>query len=89
MFAVIFGIATILINSAFNTQLDKDVNDLRKRISDMYAQFLKDIRDEVAAKGQDEDVQEALRRAERGGSREIPPTSFDVFECGNSEGIIV
>ena len=89
MFAVIFGIATILINSAFNTQLDKDVNDLRKRISDMYAQFLKDIRDEVAAKGQDEDVQEALRRAERGGSREIPPTSFDVFECGNSEGILV
>lgn len=89
MFAVIFGIATILINRAFNTQLDKDVFDLRKRISDMYAQFLKGIRDEVAAKGEDEDVQEALKIAERGGSREIPPSNFDVFECGNSEGVLV
>ncbi len=89
MFAVIFGIATILINRTFNAQLDKDVNDLRTRISNMYVQFLQGIRDEVAAKGKDKDVQEALSRAERGGSREIPPTNFDVFECGNSEGILV
>ncbi len=89
MFAVIFGIATILINRAFNSQLDKDVNDLRERISKMYGLFRRDIRGEVAAKGEDEDVLEALKTAERGGIREIPPTNFDVFECGNSEGILV
>ena len=89
MFVVIFGIATILIDRTFNKQLDKDVNDLRTRISNMYVQFLQGIRDEVTAKGEDGDVREALRRAERGESREIPSTSFDVFECGNSEGILV
>ncbi len=89
MFAVIFGIATILINRTFNAQLDKDVNDLKKIISDLYRQFLQGIRKEVAAKGEDEDVLEALKTAERGGIREIPPTNFDVFECGNSEGILV
>lgn len=89
MFAVIFGIATILINRAFNSQLDKDVNDLENRISEMYALFRRDIRGEVAAKGEDEDVLDALKTAERGGIREIPPTNFDVFECGNSEGILV
>ena len=89
MFAVIYGFASFLINHAFNDQLEKDVIEFRTRISNMYAQFLKSIRDEVAAKGQDEDVWGALNRAERGGSREIPPTNFDVFECGNSEGILV
>ena len=89
MFAVMYGFASFLINHAFNDQLEKDVIEFRTRISNMYAQFLKSIRDEVAAKGQDEDVWTALNRAERGGSREIPPTNFDVFECGNSEGILV
>ena len=89
MFAVIFGIATILINRAFNSQLDKDVNDLKERISKMYGLFRRDIRDEVTAQGEDEDVLDALKTAEIGGIREIPPTNFDVFECGNSEGILV
>ena len=89
MFVVIFGIATTLINRAFNTQRDKDVNDLRTRISEMYVLFRQGIRDEVAASGEDENVLDALKTAERGGIREIPPTNFDVFECGNSEGILV
>lgn len=89
MFAVMFGIASLLINRAFNEQLETDVAKLSARISNMYARFLQNIRDEVAAKGEDQDVREALRNAERGGPREIPPSTFDVFECGNSEGILV
>ncbi len=90
MFAVIFGIASLLLNQAFNDQLETEVYELSVHISNMYAQFLRNLRAEVAAKGEDQAVREALRRAEiGGGSGEIPPTTFDVFECGNSEGILV
>ena len=89
MFAVIFGNASFLIDRAFNAQLDKDVEALKSRIAKMYAQFVNTIRNEVKATGLDRDVRSALERAETGGSRDIPPTNFDVFECGNTEGILV
>lgn len=89
MFAVIFGIASFLIDRTFNDQLDKDVVELRSDISKLYALFVKSILDEVKAKGEDRDVRNAVRRAERGGSRDIPSTIFDVFECWTTEGIMV
>ena len=89
MFAVIFGIASFLIDRTFSEQLDKDVVELRTNISNLYTQFVETIRNEVKAKGEDRDVRNAVRRAESGGSRDIPPTNFDVFECGNTEGILV
>lgn len=89
MFVVIFGIASLLIDRTFGKQLDKDVLALKTRISNMYAQFVNTIRNEVKAKGEDPDVREAVSTAEQGGGREIPATNFDVFECGNIEGILV
>lgn len=89
MFAVIFGIASFLIDRTFNDQLGKDVVELRSDISQLYALFVKSILDEVKAKGEDRDVRNAVQRAERGGSRDIPSTIFDVFECWTTEGILV
>lgn len=89
MFAVIFGIASFLIDRTFNAQLGKDLIELRSTISSRYALFVDSIRNEVKAKGEDKDVRDALQRAERGGGRDIPPTNFDVFECSNTEGILV
>ncbi len=89
MFAVIFGIASLLIDRAFNEQLDKDVVALKSRISKMYAQFVNAIRNEVKAKGEDRVLRSAIREVERGGGRNIPPTNFNVFECGNTEGILL
>ena len=88
MFAVIFGIASFLIDRAFNTQFEKDVVELRTKISNLYTLFVDSIRIEVKAIGEDRDLRNAVRRAERGG-RDIPQTNFDVFECGNTEGILV
>lgn len=89
MFAVIFGIASFLIDHTFSEQLDKDVDQLKTKISNGYALFVDSIRNEVKAKGEDKDVRNALQIAETGGSRDIPPANFDVFECGNTEGILV
>ncbi len=89
MFAVIFGIASLLIDNTFSEQLDKDVFELESNISGRYTLFVEEIRNEVQAIGEDRNVRDAVRKAERGGSRDIPPTNFDVFECGNTEGILV
>lgn len=89
MFAVIFGIANLLIDRTFDDQLDKDLFELRSNISGLYALFVVSIKDEVKAMGENRDIRNAVRRAERGGGREIPLTNFDVFECGNTEGILV
>ncbi len=89
MFAVIFGIASFLIDRAFNAQLDEDVFTLSSIISRMYVQFVDTVRKEVEAKGEDQDVRSAVGRAERGGGRVFPAANFDVFECGNTEGILV
>ncbi len=86
VFAVIFAIGSFLIDRTFNAQLDKDIDELRARISLKYTLFVSNIRNEVTAKGEDRDVRMAVQRAE---SRDIPPTNFDVFECGNTEGILV
>ncbi len=89
MFVVIFGIASFLIDHTFNAQLDKDVIELKTNISNRYALFIDSIRNEVKAKGEDRDVSNAVWEAETGGGRNIPQTNFDVFECGNTEGILV
>lgn len=89
MFAVIFGIASILIDRTFSEQLDKEVVELQSNISGKYAVFLNSIRTEVQAKGEDKDTQNAVLLAQSGGSRYISVTNFDVFECGNTEGILV
>lgn len=89
MFAVIFGIASILIDRTFNEQLDKDVFELRSSISSMYRRLVDTIQNEVKAKAEDQDILNALRRVERGRGREIPQTNFDVFESGNTEGILL
>ena len=89
VFAVIFGIASFLIDRAFNAQLDKDVVALKSRISKMYAQFVNTIRNEVKVIGEDRDVRNAVLRAETGGSRVFSAANFDVFECGNTDGILV
>ena len=89
MFAVTFGIANLLIDRTFDEQLDKDLFELRSNISKLYALFVNSIRDEVKAMGENGDILNAVRRAERGGGREIPQTNFDVFECGNKKGILV
>ena len=89
MFVVIFGIASLLIDSTFSEQLEKDVVELNSNISKRYELFVESIRNDVQAKGEEQDVRDAVRRAERGGSRDIPPTDLDVFQCGNTEGILV
>ena len=89
MFAVIFGIASFLIDRTFNAQLDKDLKEFKSNITNRYALFIEAIKNEVKAKGEDKDVRNAVREAERGGSRDIPSTNFDVFECWNTEGILV
>lgn len=89
MFAVIFGIASLLIDNTFSEQLNKDVVKLKSNISGQYAQFVEEIRNEVKAIGEDPELRSAVERAETGGSRDIPLTKFDVFECGNTEGILV
>ncbi len=89
MFVVIFGIASVLIDNTFSEQLNKDVEELKSNISDRYTLFVKEIRDEVQATGEDQDVRDSIGEAERGGSRDIPPNDLDVFECGNTEGILV
>lgn len=89
MFVVIFGIASLLIDNTFREQLNKDVIELRSNISERYTLFVEDIRSEVRAKGEDHDVRAAVQGAETGGRRDIPPTNFDVFECGNTKGILV
>jgi len=89
MFVVIFVIANLLIDRTFEDQLDKDLIELESNISNLYALFVNSIRDEVKAMGENTDILNAVRRAERGGGREVPKTNFDVFECGNKEGILV
>ena len=89
MFAVIFGIASFLIDRTFSDQLDKDVFELISKISTLYTQFVDTIRSEVKAKGEDRDVRIAVQRAERGDSRVFPAANLDIFECGNTEGILV
>ena len=89
MFVVIFGIASLLVDHTFNAQLEKDVVELRSKISYLYTLFVDSIRSEVKAIGEDRDVRNAVQHAERGGGRDIPSTNFDVFECGNTEGILV
>lgn len=89
MFAVIFGIASLLIDNTFSEQLDTDVIELESIISKRYELFLETFRSEVQALGEEQDVRDAVRDAETGGSRDIPPTNFDIFECGNTEGILV
>ena len=89
MFAVIFGIASILIDRTFSEQLDKEVVELQSNISNNYTLFVNSIRTEVQAKGEDKDTRNAVERAQSGNSRYISVTNFDVFECGNTEGILV
>ncbi len=89
MFAVMFTIATFLINRAFNAQLDRDVVTLRSSISNMYELFRRSIQSEVTARGEDKDIRNALQKAENGGSTYIPAANFDVFECGNTDGVIL
>lgn len=89
MFVVIFGIASLLIDNTFSEQLDKDVVELKSNISNLYRSFVEEIRNEVKAIGEDPKLPISVRRAETGGSRDIPPTKFDIFECGNTEGILV
>lgn len=89
MFIVIFGIASLLIDNTFSEQLDKDVVEIKSNISDRYTLFVEEIRNDVQATGEDRNVQIAVQRAETGGRRDIPPTNFDIFECGNTEGILV
>lgn len=89
MFAVIFGIASLLIDNTFSEQLDKDVAELKSIISNRYTSFVNEIRNEVKVTGEDPELRSAVERAETGGSRDIPLTNFDVFECGNKEGILV
>ena len=89
MFAVMFMIATLLINRAFNAQLDRDVIELRSNISRVYQLFLNTIREEVQAKGEARDVRYAVQSPESGGSTFIRAPNFDVFECGNADGTLV
>ena len=89
MFVVIFGIAIVLIDNTFSEQLNKDVEELKSNISDRYMLFVEEIRDEVQATGEDQDVHDSIQKAEIGGSRDIPPNDLDVFECGNTKGILV
>lgn len=89
MFAVMFGIASFLIDRSFREQLDKDVVERKATISKLYTLFVESIRNEVKAIGEDRGVYNAIRKAERGGTRDVPTTDFDVFECGNDEGILV
>ena len=89
MFAVIFGIASLLIDNTFSEQLDKDVFELESNISGRYQLFVEEIKNEVQTTGEDWNVGDAVHKAEMGGTRDIPPTNFDVFECGNIEGILV
>lgn len=89
MFVVIFGIASFLIDRTFSKQLGEDVITLRSIISRLYVQFVDTVRIEVKAKGEDQDVRSAVQRAERGGGRVFPAANLDVFECGNTEGILV
>ncbi|MYF98987.1 HAMP domain-containing protein [Candidatus Poribacteria bacterium] len=89
MFAVIFGIASILIDRTFSEQLDKEVDELQSNISNNYTLFVNKIRTEVQAKGEDKDIRTAVQRAQSAGSRYIYVPNFDVFECGNTEGILV
>ncbi len=89
MFAVMFTIATFLINRAFNAQLDRDVETLRFSISNVYKLFRTSIQSEVTARGEDKDIRNALIKAEYGGSAYIPAANFDVFECGNADGVIL
>ncbi len=89
MFAVIFGIASVLIDRTFSEQLDKEVVELQSNISNNYTLFVNSIRTEVQAKGEDKDTRDTVERAQSGGNRYISVTNFDVFECGNAEGILV
>ncbi len=89
MFAIIFGIASLLIDRTFSEQLDKDVEERKTTISNLYRLFVESIRNQVQTTGEDRGVFNAMRTAERGGIRDIPTTDFDVFECGNDEGILV
>lgn len=89
MFAVIFGIASLLIDNTFSEQLGKDVAILKSNISGQYERFVREIRNEVQVIGEDPELRSAMEGAETGGSRDIPLTKFDIFECGNKEGILV
>ena len=89
MFAVIFVIANLLIDRTFDEQIDKELFELRSNISKLYALFVNSIRDEVKVMGENKDIRNAVRSAEIGGVREILQTNFDVFECRNTEGILV
>lgn len=89
MFVVIFGVASLLIDNTFSEQLDKDVAELKSIISNLYTSFVGEIRNEVKVIGEAPELRSAVERAETGGSRDMPLTKFDVFECGNKEGILV
>jgi len=89
MFAVIFGISSILIDRTFSEQLDKDVFEIQSNISSKYALFVEDIQTKVQAKGESSRVRTAVQKAKSGGSRYISEPDFDVFECGNTKGILV
>ena len=52
MFAIIFGIARILIDRTFNEQLNKDVLELRTNISNMYSNWVNTIHNDVKARGE-------------------------------------
>lgn len=86
MFAVIFGIASILIDRTFGEQLEKVVVELQYNISNNYSLLVNNIRTEIQAKGEDKDIRAAVQSA---GSRYINVPNFDVFECGNTQGILV
>lgn len=89
MFVVIFVIASLLIDNTFSEQLNNDVIELKSNISDLYTLFVDEIRNEVQVIGESQELLSAMESAETGGSRDIPPTKFDVFESGNTEGILV
>lgn len=89
MFVVIFVISSLLIDNTFSEQLNKDVKELKSNISDLYTLFVNEIRIEVQAIGENQELHSAMGRAVTGGSRDIPPTNFDIFESGNTEGILV
>ncbi len=91
MSIVVFAIASFLINRAFKAQQQEDVRGLEHNISNRYVLFVESIRKEVKAKGNDRDVRNAVRWGDENRRRDVgrSAVNFDVFECRNTDGVLV
>ena len=90
MFIVVFLLAIFLVNRAFKAQQREDVLELVYNISNRYVLFVDGIRKEVKVKGNDRAVRNAVVWAlERRQDVARTAANFDVFECGNVDGVLV